>query len=672
MHHAGTAEDASAAAACLGEHRVSSPGLRSHHGSGIFEPDTPEQQTYDVAFLHATRVSSARNAGSSGLASSSSRASARDGGASGGFAAAATAAAATTDAFVSDADDAAEETRDVEMDEGEGAPGDGDDFVAASTMPTQTGAARLVVDARDGARAPPPDDDDAEDSDGDDDLDLDLDDAPHAPPSATNTDATTRHPAADASEAEEVEDDDENDSDDDAQFDADASRHRFPPSSASASDDGEEDEDEDGTSFLDLRHDRYATDGTSLTTFHETHGDTSAAQARAGRDVQGIPWDRLQFTREKYRAKRVAEYKNYANLDFDASALDGACARTRACAKRAPFFEFAHNTRAVRSNFVHFQLRNLVWATSKHDAYVMSENKIVHWNASRKRASVVLDLDGGASSAPNAATGATSTHGDFPRIQVSTTCVSKDGVVAAGGFAGELVVLDQRSGRSDAARITSDDNGITNAIEFVGARSGAEILVSSNNDMMTRFYDLSTMRCLGRHKYPWAVNYASTSADGRSTVVVGDSKEAWLVDVATGRRIATMEGHLDFSFAAAWHPNGILFATGNQDTTTKVWDARCLGRGSLLTLRGTMGAIRSLRFTSDGRFLAAAEPADFVHVYDVNAGFEVRQSLDHFGETAGIGFSPDGESLFVGVADLTYGSVLEYSRGRRGGGAVVV
>jgi hypothetical protein len=25
----------------------------------------------------------------------------------------------------------------------------------------------------------------------------------------------------------------------------------------------------------------------------------------------------------------------------------------------APFFEFAHNTRAVRSNFVHFQLRNL-------------------------------------------------------------------------------------------------------------------------------------------------------------------------------------------------------------------------------------------------------------------------------------------------------------------------
>lgn len=34
-----------------------------------------------------------------------------------------------------------------------------------------------------------------------------------------------------------------------------------------------------------------------------------------------------------------------------------------------------------------------------------------------------------------------------------------------------------------------------------------------------------------------------------------------------------------------------------------------------------MGAVRSLRFSSDGRFLAMAEPADFVHVFDVKSGF---------------------------------------------------
>ena len=76
--------------------------------------------------------------------------------------------------------------------------------------------------------------------------------------------------------------------------------------------------------------------------------------------------------------------------------------------------------------------------------------------------------------------------------------------------------------------------------------------------------------------------------------------------------------------------------------------------------------MRSLRFSSDGAFLAAAEPADFVHVYDVNASFTKKQTLDHFGETAGVSFSPCGEALFVGVADLTYGSVLEFERSRWG------
>ena len=36
-----------------------------------------------------------------------------------------------------------------------------------------------------------------------------------------------------------------------------------------------------------------------------------------------------------------------------------------------------------------------------------------------------------------------------------------------------------------------DDSGITNAVEFFAARSGAEVLVCSNNDQMTRFYDLA-------------------------------------------------------------------------------------------------------------------------------------------------------------------------------------
>lgn len=120
-------------------------------------------------------------------------------------------------------------------------------------------------------------------------------------------------------------------------------------------------------------------------------------------------------------------------------------------------------------------------------------------------------------------------------------------------------------------------------------------------------------------------------------------------------------GHRDFSFAAAWHPQGHLLATGNQDSTTRVWDLRSPSE-PLAVLGGTMGAIRSLRFSPDGAFLAAAEPADFVHVYNVGSGFGSVQEIDLFGEVAGIAFSPDSQAFFVCISDTLYNSLVQYQR----------
>lgn len=127
--------------------------------------------------------------------------------------------------------------------------------------------------------------------------------------------------------------------------------------------------------------------------------------------------------------------------------------------------------------------------------------------------------------------------------------------------------------------------------------------------------------------------------------------------------ITYLHGHLDYSFASAWRPDGLTFATGNQDKTCRIWDMRNLSK-SVTALKGNLGAIRSIRYTSDGRFMAMAEPADFVHVFDVESGYEKEQEIDFFGEISGISFSPDTESLFIGVWDRTYGSLLEFGRRR--------
>ena len=143
--------------------------------------------------------------------------------------------------------------------------------------------------------------------------------------------------------------------------------------------------------------------------------------------------------------------------------------------------------------------------------------------------------------------------------------------------------------------------------------------------------------------------------------MLGDSAECLIADANSGKVSGSLKGHLDYSFASAWHPNGQVLATGNQDTTCRLWDIRNLTQ-SLAVLKGNMGAIRGLKFTSDGRFLAMAEPADFVHVFDTQSDYVKCQEIDIFGEIAGISFSPDTEALFVGIADRTYGSLLEFNR----------
>ncbi|KAK4562418.1 hypothetical protein RGQ29_005056 [Quercus rubra] len=36
--------------------------------------------------------------------------------------------------------------------------------------------------------------------------------------------------------------------------------------------------------------------------------------------------------------------------------------------------------------------------------------------------------------------------------------------------------------------------------------------------------------------------------------------------------VGNLKGHLDYSFAYTWHQDGQILATGNQDTTCRLWD----------------------------------------------------------------------------------------------------
>ncbi|XP_076887016.1 putative WD repeat-containing protein C2A9.03 [Bidens hawaiensis] len=182
------------------------------------------------------------------------------------------------------------------------------------------------------------------------------------------------------------------------------------------------------------------------------------------------------------------------------------------------------------------------------------------------------------------------------------------------------------------ARTTCQDKAITNAIEIYNTISGGKHFMASNNDCGVREYDIDGFQLVNHFHFPWPVN-----------------------------TVGTVNGHRDYSFASAWHPDGRIFATGSQDKTCRLWDLRSLAK-PVTVLKGNMAAIRSLRFSTDGQFLVVSEAADFVHVYSTNLNYETRQEIDFFGEIAGVSVSPDDESLYVGVWDRTYGSLLQFNK----------
>ncbi|KAE9599150.1 hypothetical protein Lal_00043852 [Lupinus albus] len=385
--------------------------------------------------------------------------------------------------------------------------------------------------------------------------------------------------------------------------------------------------------------------------------DTSAAEARRGKDIQGIPWGRLSISREMYRQTRLEQYKNYENIPQSGERSKKECKPTK---KGGMHYDFWQNTRSVKSTILHFQLRNLVWSTSKHDVYLVSHYSIVHWSSLNSKRSEVLNVSGHV--APCEKHPGSLLEG-FTQTQISTLAV-RDKLLIAGGFQGELICkyLD-RPGVSFCSRTTYEDNAITNGVEIYEHPSGSVHFMASNNDGGIRDFDLESFQLSKHFCFPWPVNHTSLSLDSKIIAIVGDNPEGLLVDSQTGKTITSLYGHLDYSFASAWHPDGRIFATGNQDKTCRVWDVRNLSQ-SVAVLKGNLGAIRSIRFTSDGQFMAMAEPADFVHVYDAKRGFEKEQEIDFFGEISGVSFSPDTESLFIGVWDRTYGSLLQYNRRR--------
>ena len=88
--------------------------------------------------------------------------------------------------------------------------------------------------------------------------------------------------------------------------------------------------------------------------------------------------------------------------------------------KRSQQYPFHRNFPFVHTTILHFQLRNLLWATSCHSLYVVHGHSIKHWDVITEAHRTVIDLSGNDQALHSVG-----------QVQISTACVAH-GLVAAG------------------------------------------------------------------------------------------------------------------------------------------------------------------------------------------------------------------------------------------------
>ncbi|KAF9906915.1 hypothetical protein EC991_011478 [Linnemannia zychae] len=154
----------------------------------------------------------------------------------------------------------------------------------------------------------------------------------------------------------------------------------------------------------------------------------------------------------------------------------------------------------------------------------------------------------------------------------------------------------------------------------------------------------------------------STSPDGHMLALATDELEGHVMSVNSREKIATLTGHQRFSFSVAWSPDSRMLATGNDDRSTCIFDTRMLSTPVHILSQEVQESVRSLRYSSCGRYLAMAEDRHYVHIVDTTTDYFQAQKIDFVGDISGISFTPDGEGLYIGVSSIDFSSLLEFEK----------
>jgi hypothetical protein len=186
----------------------------------------------------------------------------------------------------------------------------------------------------------------------------------------------------------------------------------------------------------------------------------------------------------------------------------------------------------------------------------------------------------------------------------------------------------------------------------VALSADGKTVASGSDDHTVKIWDIATgkeLRTLSGHIA--AVYSVALSADGKTVASGGDDNTVKIWDVATGKELRTLSGHSDTVWSVALSVDGKTVASGSEDNTVKIWDI-ATGK-ELRTLSGHTDTVWSVALSADGKTVASGSEDHTVKIWDVATGKELRTLSGHSDTVWSVALSADGKTVASGSEDHT-------------------
>jgi RNA polymerase sigma factor (sigma-70 family) len=192
----------------------------------------------------------------------------------------------------------------------------------------------------------------------------------------------------------------------------------------------------------------------------------------------------------------------------------------------------------------------------------------------------------------------------------------------------------------------------------------ARLLVTAALDGNLQLWDVASAKELRRIVAGSSVYSVAFSPDGKLLASGGGERGKFgtvkLWDLATGKQIASLEGHADLVVSVAFAPDARTLAAAGRDGALELWD---VGQGKTRAdIKGHAATVFAVAFSPDGKLLASAGGEELVKPGNKSGEIRVRDTaggrevlvLQGSGDTVtSVAFAPDGRALASGGFDKT-------------------